>query len=86
MSKMHAARERLQCKDMDWYLKNVDVELGWEESRICIPGAPKHVGGCEYRQAAPSRSTIDRLMPVADFKKVWQTLDSMVGPNKQQDL
>ena len=25
----------------DWYLKNVDVELAWEEKHICIPGARK---------------------------------------------
>ena len=28
----------------DWYLKNVDVELAWEESHICIPGANKELG------------------------------------------
>ena len=28
----------------DWYLKNVDVELAWEENHICIPGASKELG------------------------------------------
>ena len=28
----------------DWYLKNVDVELAWEENHICIPGANKELG------------------------------------------
>ena len=30
--------------NQDWYLKNVDVELAWEENHICIPGANKELG------------------------------------------
>jgi polypeptide N-acetylgalactosaminyltransferase len=61
-------RERLKCKNMDWYLKHVDFELGWEVSRICIPGAARGQGGCRGK-AVIGRSTIDQLMPVQDYVK-----------------
>eukprot|EP00392_Amoebophrya_sp_AT5.2_P012852 g12959.t1 len=59
----------LGCKSMDWYVKNVDLELGWESTRICIPGAKGHPSGCEYNSAAPGRSTIDRVMPEDEYRE-----------------
>eukprot|EP00435_Cladocopium_sp_Y103_P029738 s36_g7.t1 len=73
LKEMKAARERLKCHDMDawlmpwlwpidldWYLKNVDVELAWEEDHICIPGASKAQFGCDSATPAPQRSTLDK--------------------------
>jgi len=68
-------RERLRCKNMDWYLKHVDFELGWEVSRICIPGAARNQGGCRGK-AVVGRSTIDQLMPVHDYLKAKITAHS----------
>jgi polypeptide N-acetylgalactosaminyltransferase len=72
VAEMHKARDRLQCKDMDWYLKNVDLELAWEESRICIPGADKRHGGCPLPRAAAGRSTIDVTLSGREYEKRWK--------------
>eukprot|EP00747_Dinoflagellata_sp_TGD_P032808 gnl/TRDRNA2_/TRDRNA2_136215_c0_seq2.p1 gnl/TRDRNA2_/TRDRNA2_136215_c0~~gnl/TRDRNA2_/TRDRNA2_136215_c0_seq2.p1 ORF type:complete len:429 (+),score=59.32 gnl/TRDRNA2_/TRDRNA2_136215_c0_seq2:104-1390(+) len=70
LSSMKAMRERLACKDMDWYLENVDVELAWERSRICIPGAAAHQDGCATKKPAPSLTTTDQVMPRRDYVKL----------------
>jgi len=60
-------RESLGCRDMDWYLRNVDFEMGWESSRVCIPGADVlENNGCSG-DAAPARSTIDQIMPTETY-------------------
>mmetsp|Transcript_111903 Transcript_111903/g.311479 ORF Transcript_111903/g.311479 Transcript_111903/m.311479 type:complete len:438 (+) Transcript_111903:38-1351(+) len=75
LSHLHDQRTRLGCKDMDWYLRNVDVELGWEAERICIPGAVLSNGGCRGK-AVSGRSTIDKLMPVEEYLRVREALSA----------
>jgi polypeptide N-acetylgalactosaminyltransferase len=71
ISEMKARRERLQCKDMSWYIKHVDVELGWEADRICIPNAEKEHGGCgKGTQAAHLHSTVEHSTPLSEFKRL----------------
>lgn len=69
ISRLLEQRVRLGCKDMEWYLENVDIELGWEAERICIPGAALQEGGCAS-PAVAGRSTIDQLMPAAEYFQV----------------
>ncbi|CAK9108476.1 unnamed protein product [Durusdinium trenchii] len=75
LQQMQESRERLKCQDMDWYLQNVDVELAWEENHICIPGAKKEENGCRSSTPAPARSTLDKVMPLKDFRKVRKRLE-----------
>jgi len=58
--------DELGCEDMQWYLDHVDVEMGWEADKACIPGAPLRDGGCEG-PAIGMHSTMDRTMPRADY-------------------
>lgn len=58
--------KRLNCKSMDWYVNNVDLELGWESDKICIPGANPSTVGCEG-PAASGRATIDRVIPQEEY-------------------
>lgn len=71
---------RLKCESMDWYTKNVDLELGWESTRICIPGASKVHGGCDG-PAAPGHSTIDRTMPPKEYKE-WAKNSRFFDPQR----
>lgn len=48
----------LQCKDMQWYLDHVDVEMAFEKEKICVPGATGHPDGCLH-PAAQGRSCLD---------------------------
>merc|ERR1712190_427611 len=60
---------KLNCRDMDWYLRHVDHEMAWEMDKICIPGLEKsHPWACKL-DAIPGRSTIDRTMPREEFLK-----------------
>lgn len=72
VAEMHKARKRLECKDMDWYLKNVDLELAWEESHICIPGGAKSQNGCNSATPFPGRSTLDVTMPGDQYTRRWK--------------
>merc|ERR1711871_583108 len=68
LSAQHAQRHALQCKSMQWYIENVDVEMAWEVDRICIPNCDSDPKCCEG--AAPphhGRSTIPRAMSIRDF-------------------
>merc|ERR1712192_21490 len=74
---MKARRERLKCKDMSWYIKNVDVELGWEADKICIPGHPAKAGGCGNSTiAAYRRSTILEALPLKEYKRLVATAEA----------
>jgi len=67
MQELHEKHRKLKCRDMAWYLANVDFEMAWEMKRICIPGAPTwHQHGCQGEKV-PGRSTIDRIMPPEEY-------------------
>ena len=57
---------KLKCKSMKWYVENVDLELGWEADKICIPGARGPIG-CA-KAAYPGRATIDRVIPNEEYQ------------------
>merc|ERR1712194_387469 len=67
LKKARSNFKKLKCKSMKWYVENVDIELWWEATRICIPGnwGPT---GCE-KEAAFGRSTIDRIISPEEFMK-----------------
>lgn len=77
LTDMMERRKRLECKDMSWYVKNVDVELAWEIDHICIPGAEPHQGGCGLgTKAAPSHSCITEAITVNEYEKLTETAEA----------
>eukprot|EP00406_Dinophysis_acuminata_P037026 CAMPEP_0179360442 /NCGR_PEP_ID=MMETSP0797-20121207/79980_1 /TAXON_ID=47934 /ORGANISM="Dinophysis acuminata, Strain DAEP01" /LENGTH=488 /DNA_ID=CAMNT_0021075799 /DNA_START=23 /DNA_END=1486 /DNA_ORIENTATION=- len=65
---LHESHRRLKCRDMDWYLQNVDHELNWEKKRLCIPGAPPEYPTACKGPAAHGRSTVDQTMPAGAYE------------------
>jgi len=58
--------DELGCHSMEWYVQNVDVEMGWEADKVCIPGGDTAHGGCSGPSLA-ARSTIDQTMPREEY-------------------
>lgn len=71
ISGMKERRKRLDCEDMTWYLKNVDVELAWEVDVICVPGAPQgpKYNGCATATPIPRFTSIDKAIPIEEYKR-----------------
>merc|ERR1712014_174063 len=76
ISGMIESRDRLVCKDMQWYIDHVDVELGWEVDKICIPGAASANNGCgSGLTAIPGRTTIvEAFLP--------ETYETLIGQSE----
>eukprot|EP00927_Polykrikos_kofoidii_P066642 TRINITY_DN62202_c0_g1_i1.p1 TRINITY_DN62202_c0_g1~~TRINITY_DN62202_c0_g1_i1.p1 ORF type:complete len:431 (-),score=54.02 TRINITY_DN62202_c0_g1_i1:382-1674(-) len=59
----------LQCKNLSWYLDNVDHEMKWEMDKVCHPYvAPTNPDKCK-RELVPGRWTVTQTMPKAEFIK-----------------
>merc|ERR1712190_427602 len=59
----------LGCKDLSWYLENVDHEMAWEKNRLCHPWyeAP-HRLACKGK-LLPGRFTVTEEMPKKAYLK-----------------
>eukprot|EP00928_Gymnodinium_smaydae_P011669 TRINITY_DN14280_c0_g1_i1.p1 TRINITY_DN14280_c0_g1~~TRINITY_DN14280_c0_g1_i1.p1 ORF type:complete len:433 (+),score=74.55 TRINITY_DN14280_c0_g1_i1:60-1358(+) len=79
----YAELEReLQCKNLSWYLDNIDHEMKWEMSRICHPyaknGDPIKCKG----RLVPGRWTITQEMPGKEYKRVRAEADARAAEEK----
>jgi len=59
--------KRLQCKNMQWYLDNVDFEMAWEQNRLCIPNIDKSLPYACPGPGLPARATVDNTIPLDEF-------------------
>jgi len=80
VSEMVVRRQGLaECKDMAWYVKNVDIELGWEADHACIPGADPNLqkGGCgKDTKAAMFHSTVTKAISVKEYERLADTAEA----------
>jgi len=79
IAELKKKHDELGCEDMKWYLEHVDVEMGWEADKICIPGHPVKLGGCK-RPAVEMFSTLDRAMP----KKAYLTASAAAAEKRNR--
>ncbi|CAK0861763.1 unnamed protein product [Prorocentrum cordatum] len=66
LDELQRQHDELGCHSMDWYVQNVDIEMGWEADKVCIPGGDTRSGGCSGPSLA-ARSTIDQTMPREEY-------------------
>lgn len=59
---------RLKCKNLQWYIENVDLEMFWEKDRICHPFVPQSNKYKCKGDLAPGRWTVTETISAADFK------------------
>lgn len=75
MDKVIQEHKELNCKSMDWYLQNVDVEMNWEKDKICHPYV-RTKDRCKG-ELPPGRFTVTKadLMPKKEFEKARRAAD-----------
>merc|ERR1719291_685990 len=66
LEELQRKHDELGCHSMEWYVQNVDIEMGWEADKVCIPGGDTADGGCSG-PSLHARSTIDRTMPREEY-------------------
>merc|ERR1719161_2891764 len=60
-------QEELGCKNLDWYLQNVDVEMNWEKDHICHPYAAANDPIKCKGKLVPGRWTITKTIPKKEY-------------------
>mmetsp|Transcript_14996 Transcript_14996/g.26273 ORF Transcript_14996/g.26273 Transcript_14996/m.26273 type:complete len:410 (-) Transcript_14996:73-1302(-) len=58
----------LKCKDLDWYLENIDHEMAWEKDHICHPYAARGDPIKCKGQLVPGRWTVTKTIPVEVYQ------------------
>lgn len=82
-------QHELNCKDLDWYLDNIDHEMKWEMSRICHPfdtsgGARMCRGG--QRNLIPGRWTVTETMPKREYIAAKKAAEEMMISKAHKEL
>jgi len=64
---MQKHHDDLDCKNLQWYIDNVDHEMGWEADKICHPYAPEGDPIRCNASTAPGRWTVDRVISEQEY-------------------
>lgn len=68
--------DELQCRSLQWYIENIDVEMGWEADRLCLWtwNPALYYTWCK-KPHPPGRSTIEAVMNQGDYVKARKAAD-----------
>merc|ERR1712232_165613 len=78
---------QLGCKNMQWYLDNIDVEMKWEMDKICHPfqGPAKFRCKGGQQNLIPGRWTTTEEMPGPAYKVARQEADARLAAERDGD-
>eukprot|EP00929_Paragymnodinium_shiwhaense_P085362 TRINITY_DN45760_c0_g1_i2.p1 TRINITY_DN45760_c0_g1~~TRINITY_DN45760_c0_g1_i2.p1 ORF type:complete len:435 (-),score=66.71 TRINITY_DN45760_c0_g1_i2:74-1378(-) len=76
----------LQCKNLSWYLDNIDHEMKWEMKRICHPYAARGDPIKCKGNLVPGRWTITKEMPAKAFFKAKKLAEARQQSAEQAEV
>jgi len=79
LEELRAQHDELGCKDMNWYMNNVDVEMAWELDKVCHP----YVGADDPVKCKGSlvggRWTVTESMPADEYLRARSEADKRLA-------
>lgn len=82
----NSLENELGCKDMEWYLENIDHEMAWEKDRICHPFAkPGDPIKCKG-EPVPGRWTVTETIPTDEYLRRKRAADERMTADYEEEL
>merc|ERR1711920_655363 len=83
---MHEQHDDLKCRNMSWYLENIDHEMLYEMDKICIPDSASNIG-CKASKV-PGRSCVDSdgIMPREAYLEAREAADKRLAAEGLDEL
>jgi GT2 family glycosyltransferase len=77
--------DKLGCKDMNWYIKNVDVEMAWEIDKVCHPYAADSDPIKCKGSLVPGRWTVTQQISSAEYIEARAAADQRLAEEEAQE-